>query len=317
MPKHHQRAYVHLVPIEPGESLPSWLLRIAARNAPNFNRFSAEWFSDELRMTPGFDAFPAASLLLRLGAIRSGELDHYITHHTFLGTTKPFYTELEWQHLINTHGVGGSRIYALRRKAKQRSWHICPVCRRLELERGIATWQVFPQIPGVLCCSRHHESLALCTNTRIPPLTPPVECDLFREQGLSAISPTGLEGDRLSLAQDIAEAHAAGLCCRSPHRSLRDSLGNLLFGARWSDQIKIWPVLVDRFGEAFLDAAQVRTYHQQQIRWARLHPSFHGIVYLALLARAFDSKLPDLLASAKRASPRSMGSSGVRKVMME
>ena len=87
--------HVHLVPIMPGENLPSWLLRIAARNDSNFSRFSSTWFSYERRVTPGFDAFPAANLLLQLGAIHPVELDHYITHHTLLGTTKCFYTENE------------------------------------------------------------------------------------------------------------------------------------------------------------------------------------------------------------------------------
>lgn len=160
--------HVHLVPITPGENLPSWLLRIAARNAPNFPQFSSTWFLDEMRVTPGFDAFPAASLLMQLGAIPLDELDHYISLHTLLGTTKCFYTEDEWEDLIRTHGMEGSRIYTLRRKAKQQSWHICPKCRQRELERGIATWQVLPQIPGWLFCPEHEVPLALCTATRIP-----------------------------------------------------------------------------------------------------------------------------------------------------
>jgi hypothetical protein len=95
-------AYLHLVPIEPSECLPSWLLRISNRSIPNFRRFSTVWLSDELRVTPGFDAFPAASLLMQLGAIYPDQLDHFITHHTLLGTTKCFYTEHEWKALIST-----------------------------------------------------------------------------------------------------------------------------------------------------------------------------------------------------------------------
>ena len=101
MPTLLQSPYLHLVPIEPEECLPSWFLRIAARNAQNFHRFSSVWFSDELRMTPGFDSFPATSLLMQLGAISSDELDHYITHHTLLDTTKCFYAEEEWRTLIH------------------------------------------------------------------------------------------------------------------------------------------------------------------------------------------------------------------------
>jgi len=74
-----QRPYLHLVPIEPDECLPSWILRIAARNSPGFQRFSSMWLSDDLRVTPGFDACPAGSLLVQLGAIHPDELDHYIT----------------------------------------------------------------------------------------------------------------------------------------------------------------------------------------------------------------------------------------------
>lgn len=70
MPRLLQRPYLHLLPIEPSECLPSWLLRIAARYTPSFQRFSTVWLLDELRVTPGFDAFPAASLLMQLGANR-------------------------------------------------------------------------------------------------------------------------------------------------------------------------------------------------------------------------------------------------------
>jgi len=108
MPSRSQPPYLHPVPIEPGECLPSWLLRIAARYTPNFQRFSTIWLSDRLRVTPGFDAFPAVSLLMQLGAIPPDELDHYITHHTLLGTTKCFYTEEEWKDLIHTHSMAAA-----------------------------------------------------------------------------------------------------------------------------------------------------------------------------------------------------------------
>ena len=190
MPSLTKRPYLHLLPIEPGECLPSWILRIANRHNPNFRQFSTIWLSDELRVTPGFDAFPAASLLMQLGAIHPDQLEHYITHHTLLGTIKCFYTELEWKALINTHGTKGSRIYALRRKSKQQSWHICRACRRIELERGIATWQVLPQIPGPLYCSvhNHNEAFALHTATRIPPYAAPSQNDLISEQGAVSTS---------------------------------------------------------------------------------------------------------------------------------
>lgn len=297
MPSLLRRPYLHLLPIEPGECLPSWILRTANRDNPNFRRFSAKWLSDDLRVTPGFDAFPAASLLIQLGAIPPDELDHYISHHTLLGTTKCFYTEDEWKDLIHTHGMEGSRIYVLRRKTKQESWHICPMCRQLELERGIATWQVLPQIPGWLFCPEHEVPLALCTATRIPPLAAPADGDLLSGQEVPATFCIGREEDHITLAQDISDALAARLGCLKPDQSLREALSLPLFGMPWSCRIEIWPVLVARFGEAFLDAVQVRTYHQEQIRRARLHPSYHGIVYLAVLARAFGTNLSDLLAS--------------------
>lgn len=289
------------MPIEqPGECLPSWILRIANRDTPNFRRFSTRWLGDELRVTPGFDAFPAASLLMQLGAIRLDELDHYISCHTLLGTTKCFYTEDEWNDLIHTHGIEASRIYTLRRKTKQQSWHICPMCRQLELERGIATWQVLPQIPGWLLCPDHEVPLALCTSTRIPPLAAPAAADLSPDQIKLAGTPIGRMEDHLKLAQDIADAFTAGLKCRHAGLSLRDAIAQPLFGGPWSPKLKIWPVLVERFGESFLDAVQVRTYHQLQFHRARLHPSFHGIVYLALLARAYGTNLPDLLTAVSR-----------------
>lgn len=107
MPHPLQSRYLHLVPIEPGECLPSWLLRIANRETTSFQSFSSKWFADDLRVTPGFDAFPASALLVRLGAIRLDELDHYITRHTLLGTTKCFYTEAEWHALIAINRRGG------------------------------------------------------------------------------------------------------------------------------------------------------------------------------------------------------------------
>jgi hypothetical protein len=293
-----QRPYLHLVPIEPGECLPSWILRIANRDTPNFRRFSTRWLRDELRVTPGFDAFPAASLLIQLGAIHPDELDHYISCHTLLGTTKPFYTEGEWKTMINAHGAEGSRIYTLRRKAKQLHWHICPTCRRLELSRGITTWQVLPQIPGPIHCAEHEEPLILNTSTRIPPLAAPAETDLPPQQIESANPPSDRSIDRLMLARDVKDAIEAGLKCRHPDQSFRDAIAQSLWSRPWSPKLKIWPVLVERFGEPFLDAVQVRTYHKTQFNLGRLHPSFHGIVYLALLARAFDTNLKDLLHAA-------------------
>lgn len=291
--------HVHLVPITPGENLPSWLLRIAARNAPNFRRFSSTWFSDEMRVTPGFDAFPAASLLMQLGAFHPDQLDHYITHHTLLGTTKCFYTENEWERLINTHGKEGTRLYALRQKVKPEAWHLCPSCRTEEAAHGQITWPRDPQIPGMFYCSKHAVPVRLVryTATRIPPLAAPAEGDLLPGQEGPAAACIGREEDHLTLARDVADTLAAGLGCLKPNQTLRDALALPLFGTRWSDQIKIWPTLVKRFGEPFLDAVEVRSYHQKQIRSARLHPSFHGIVYLALLARAYGTNLGDLFAS--------------------
>ncbi len=301
MPSPLKRPYLHLVPIEPGECLTSWILRITNRDTPHFRRFSSKWLSDDLRVTPGFDAFPAASLLIQLGAFRPDELDHYITHHTLLGTTKCFYTEDEWEDLILTHGMVGSRIYTLRRKAAQQSWHICPMCRQIEVERGIATWQVLPQIPGCLLCQEHEVRLALCTATRIPPLAAPAEGDLLPGPGGPSATDIGQIEDHLNLARDVADTFTVGLKCRYSGRSLRDSIAPSLFGGPWSAK-RIWPTLVERFGEPFLNSVQVHTYHVAQHHFGRLHPSYHGIVYLAVLARAFGTKLPDLMASIGRST---------------
>lgn len=294
------RPYLHLVPIEPGECLPSWILRIANRDTPNFRCFSSKWLSDNLRVSPGFDAFPAASLLIRLGAIRHDELDHYITNHTLLGTTKCFYTEAEWKYLITTHGREGSRIYALRQKTKQQSWHICRSCRREELNRGTPNLQVFPQIPGMLYCPKHLEPLVMHTATRIPPYAAPSAKDLPPEMPAAATPYVDHKEDHLALVRDVADALAAGLGCLKPDLSLRDAIAQPLFGGPWPPRLRIMPVLVERFGEPFLDTIQVRTYHQFHSCRARLHPSFHGIVYLAVLARAFGTTLPGLLDSACR-----------------
>ena len=86
------------------------------------------------------------------------------------------------------------------------------------------------------------------------------------------------EADHLTLGRDIRDALAAGLGCLKPGQTLRDALALPLFGIPWSPRIAIWPTLVKRFGEPFLDAVHVRTYHQNQIRFGRLYPSFHGIV---------------------------------------
>lgn len=294
------RRYLHLVPIEPGECLPSWILRIANRDNPNFQSFSTKWLADDLRVTPGFDAFPAASLLMELGAIRPDKLDHYISRHTLHGTTKLFYTEDEWNALLSTHGAKGSRIYTLRRKAKQQSWHICPICRRLELERGIATWQVLPQVPGSLLCSEHEVPLVLCTSTRIPPLSAPTENDLPLGQERPRTTEIGHQEDHLTLARDIADALAAGLRCLSPGQSLRDVLALQLFGRPWSSNVEVWRTVTGRFGDQFLHEIQVANYHKEQSDRARLHPSFHGIVYLAAVARAYGTNLPDLLTAVNR-----------------
>lgn len=241
---------------------------------PSFNHFSTIWLLDELRVTPGFDAFPAASLLMQLGAIHPGELDHYITHHTLLGTTKCFYTENEWQSLIDTHSTGGTRLYALRQKNKQETWHLCPSCRPDEAIHGQFTWPRNPQIPGMFYCTNKHEvpvRLVLCTATRIPPLAAPEEGDLLPGQGGTAATSIGCVEDHLTLARDVADALTSGLRCLRPGQSLRAAIAQPLFGGPWSPKLKIWPVLVERFGEPFLDAVQVRSYHQKQRRLARLH----------------------------------------------
>ncbi|HWA28072.1 MAG TPA: TniQ family protein [Lacunisphaera sp.] len=288
------------MPIEPGECLSSWILRIANRDTPNFQSFSTKWLGDPMRVTPGFDAFPAASLLMQLGAIPPDELDHYITRHTLLGTTKPFYTEDEWKALITTHGTEGSRIYSLRRKQKQEFWHICPACRSHQLLQGIATWQVLPQVPGALYCSEHNVPLAFSTSTRIPPLSAPTEGDLLPTPARAESTDIDHKEDHLTIARDVADAFKAGLPCRHTGRALRDAIAQPLFGGPWSPKLKIWPVLTKRFGEPFLDAVQVRTYHETQFHLGRLHPSYHGVVYLALLAKAFGTNLRALLATVSQ-----------------
>jgi len=230
MPNPLKNAYLHQMPIEPGECLPSWLLRISNRNHPNFRQFSTSWLSDKLRVTPGFDAFPAANLLMQLGAIYPDQLDHYVTHHTLLGTTKCFYTEQEWKALISIHTVGLSRISTLHRTTKQQSWHICPTCRNLELARGIAIWQVLPQVPGVLYCFIHGEPLVMRTATRIPPYDAPSKDDLPPETVIGSSICIGREEDHVTLALDISDALKTGLSHRSPGESLRDTLGVSLFG---------------------------------------------------------------------------------------
>lgn len=300
MPSLPHRPYLHLVPIEPGECLTSWILRIANRDSPNFKRFSSRWLADDLRVTPGFDAFPAASLLTQLGAIHPDQLDHYITHHTLLGTTKCFYTESEWEHLINTHGAAGSRLYTLRQKTRRETWHICPSCRRQQAERGVFIWPRNPQIPGIFHCPNHEVPvpLVLRTATRIPPYASPAAGDLLPEQGGQLVACVGREEDHLTLVRDVTDALTAGLKCRHPEQTFRKSIAQPLFGGPWSPKLKIWPALVARFGEPFLDVVQVRRYHNLQTQRAQLHPSYHGIVYLALLARTFGATLRTLLASS-------------------
>jgi len=287
-----QNRYLHLLPVEQGECLPSWLLRISNRTIPNFRDFSTIWLADPLRVTPGFDAFPAASLLTQIGAIQFHELDYYVTHHTLLGTTKIFYNQSDWQRLVTSHGAESSRIYILRRKSKQRTWHVCPHCRSAELERGHATWQCVPQITGLFYCPLHESPIVTDSRTRNPPIAAPSVFDLS-----NAAPPLDLsqKEDHILLAKDIAAAVAIGECHRASSLPFRDSLALELFGCRWLEAPSCWPVLKRRFGKSFLDTIQIKPYNDRQSCHAHLYPSVNGIVYLAALARAFDTNLPDLL----------------------
>jgi hypothetical protein len=62
-------SYLHLLPIEPGEMLTSWLLRITDRYGASFRNTSKFFLGDKTRSVAGYDAYPTLILLRSLNAI--------------------------------------------------------------------------------------------------------------------------------------------------------------------------------------------------------------------------------------------------------
>ena len=78
--------YLHLVPVEPGEMLASWLLRIASRFGGSYRNFSRAFLDNKVRVAVGFDAFPNIILLQGIGAVKAGTESETIRNHSLLGT---------------------------------------------------------------------------------------------------------------------------------------------------------------------------------------------------------------------------------------
>jgi hypothetical protein len=202
LPDRSDQPFLHLLPIEPGEMLASYLLRIASRYGSSYRNFSRRFLDDKVRVAVGFDAFPNLFLLQAIGAVKPGSESQIIRDHSLLGTVQFSQSDPDrCEDIFSVHRPSRS-VHNWRGEVPQKSWHICPVCREHELARGIATWQRNAQIPGVKYCGKHLVPLALITNAKIRSSLPPLESDL-RGMLANPVANSRREHQHIQLARDL------------------------------------------------------------------------------------------------------------------
>lgn len=301
LPDGPAKPFLHLLPVERGEMLASWLLRIASRYGASYRNFSRKFLDNKTRVAVGFDAFPNIILLQGIGAVKPGTESQTIRDHSLVGTIQCFRENPDRWEDIPPARQPGRHVHNRRGAVPQMCWHICPSCRELELENGVLTWQRNPQIHGVRYCGKHCIPLAVVTNTRIRSSLPPSAADLRVMLFHPVVNPLR-EQQHIQLARDLGEALELSIPRLGPQR-INASILRFLHNAgvtKTKPEELPWKIILpqiaavfgsDIFSETTLDGRlylmRTRGFHRD--------PGPDSMVLLALLARAYGASLAEML----------------------
>ena len=140
-----RKSFVHILPSEDGELLASWLLRICSRQTVTYRRFSTNNLSSS-RWGPALDAFPNLQDLYSLGAARRENERELICHHTLLELLHPYYSETEWQQLVDSLKRNATAVPRSKMRSRKNFIRVCPRCHSEGAMRGTIIWHRNHQI---------------------------------------------------------------------------------------------------------------------------------------------------------------------------